>query len=183
MIIEETSGMTESEKMAVRNSNFRYLEGVTGIVLTGTSGIWKYRVWSDGTAECWGKVSCDMAFNRPWTPLPSAYANSKITNLFRSVDATEESVGITGSVRYTPDINYPFEFSEIPNEQITVNGKRVDDTRPSENCIIATSFSNTVTKAGRYMALRAQQEASSSLSSHVFSFYVVGNVDLSNLDF
>ena len=25
------------------------------IVESGTSGIWKYRKWSDGTAECWGK--------------------------------------------------------------------------------------------------------------------------------
>ena len=24
------------------------------IVESGTSGIWKYRKWSDGTAECWG---------------------------------------------------------------------------------------------------------------------------------
>lgn len=25
------------------------------IVESGTSGIWTYRKWSDGTAECWGK--------------------------------------------------------------------------------------------------------------------------------
>lgn len=27
------------------------------VVETGTSGIWKYRKWSDGTAECWGRTS------------------------------------------------------------------------------------------------------------------------------
>ena len=27
------------------------------IVEQGTSGIWKYRKWSDGTAECWGMTA------------------------------------------------------------------------------------------------------------------------------
>ncbi len=27
------------------------------IVESGTSGIWTYRKWSDGTAECWGKTA------------------------------------------------------------------------------------------------------------------------------
>lgn len=27
------------------------------VVETGTSGIWTYRKWSDGTAECWGTWS------------------------------------------------------------------------------------------------------------------------------
>lgn len=28
---------------------------IPSIVEQGTSGIWTYRKWSDGTAECWGK--------------------------------------------------------------------------------------------------------------------------------
>lgn len=27
------------------------------IVESGTSGIWKYRKWTDGTAECWGRTA------------------------------------------------------------------------------------------------------------------------------
>jgi len=35
-------------------SNIRNLPS---IVEQGTSGIWTYRKWSDGTAECWGQTS------------------------------------------------------------------------------------------------------------------------------
>lgn len=53
-IIRETAEMSDTERMAVRNSNFQYRENIVYIVESGTSGIWNYRKWSDGTAECWG---------------------------------------------------------------------------------------------------------------------------------
>lgn len=56
-IIRETAEMSETERMAVRNSNFQYRENIVYIVESGTSGIWSYRKWSDGTAECWGAYS------------------------------------------------------------------------------------------------------------------------------
>ncbi len=33
------------------------LRNLPSIVEQGTSGIWTYRKWSDGTAECWGEYS------------------------------------------------------------------------------------------------------------------------------
>lgn len=33
------------------------------IVEQGTSGIWTYRKWSDGTAECWGRASKTLSGN------------------------------------------------------------------------------------------------------------------------
>ena len=30
------------------------IRNIVSIVESGTSGIWTYRKWSDGTAECWG---------------------------------------------------------------------------------------------------------------------------------
>lgn len=36
------------------------LKNMVHIVESGTSGIWNYRKWSDGTAECWGKIYYNM---------------------------------------------------------------------------------------------------------------------------
>jgi hypothetical protein len=35
---------------------------VPTIMAQGTSGIWTYRTWSDGTAECWGKKDVSVTF-------------------------------------------------------------------------------------------------------------------------
>lgn len=35
---------------------------VPTIVAQGTAGIWTYRTWSDGTAECWGKKDVSVTF-------------------------------------------------------------------------------------------------------------------------
>ena len=36
------------------------LKNMVHIVESGTSGIWSYRKWSDGTAECWGRIDYNM---------------------------------------------------------------------------------------------------------------------------
>lgn len=60
-IIRETAEMSSTERMAVRNANFEGLNTEIKnqakkiqIIESGTDGIWNYRKWSDGTAECWG---------------------------------------------------------------------------------------------------------------------------------
>lgn len=96
MIIRETAEMSDTERMAARNSNSEYLNEETNkreplsnkvnsfsedvseddakaqypsiqclknmvhIVESGTDGIWNYRKWSDGTAECWGRIDYNM---------------------------------------------------------------------------------------------------------------------------
>lgn len=47
-------------------SNINYLPKV---VESGTSGIWTYRKWSDGTAECWGEVSKTTTFSAWASPI------------------------------------------------------------------------------------------------------------------
>lgn len=36
------------------------------VVETGTSGIWTYRKWSDGTAECWGTNTVNLNINNSY---------------------------------------------------------------------------------------------------------------------
>lgn len=36
------------------------LKNMVHIVESGTDGIWNYRKWSDGTAECWGRIDYNM---------------------------------------------------------------------------------------------------------------------------
>ena len=42
------------------------LKDIVHIVESGTDGIWSYRKWSDGTAECWGTISGTTAINTLW---------------------------------------------------------------------------------------------------------------------
>lgn len=72
------------------------IRNLPSIVEQGTSGIWTYRKWSDGTAECWGLLQ--------WTTTYSAWGN-----IFYS----------TGS----PQQNYPSGlFTETPVENVTLLG-------------------------------------------------------------
>ena len=65
MIIRETKSMSQTERMESRNSNFLYQDkalkehvsqnkATPHIIDSGKSGIWSYRKWSNGVAECWG---------------------------------------------------------------------------------------------------------------------------------
>ena len=40
--------------------------GSPTITESGTSGIWTYRKWSDGTAECWGKKDFSVNITSAW---------------------------------------------------------------------------------------------------------------------
>lgn len=64
------------------------------VVEQGTSGIWTYRKWNSGIAECWGEyVEGDIKCNSPW-----------------GVVYESKSIGA---------IPYPFTFSAVPAELIT----------------------------------------------------------------
>ena len=47
------------------------------ILETGTSGIWTYRKWSNGTAECWGIIEQSFPPSNGWT----AWGQTKYANL------------------------------------------------------------------------------------------------------
>ena len=56
--IEAVQSATDknNESIKAAREDIDRLAGNIHIVESGTSGIWTYRVWSDGTAECWGKT-------------------------------------------------------------------------------------------------------------------------------
>jgi hypothetical protein len=47
------------------------------VVEQGTSGIWTYRKWSDGTAECWGKITnTSFDITKAWGSMYISYAGT-----------------------------------------------------------------------------------------------------------
>lgn len=66
------------------------------IVEEGTSGIWTYRKWASGVAECWGE-----------------YTETK----------THYGTAWTGGYAYqTSDVPLPFTFAEVPNVIYSIQG-------------------------------------------------------------
>lgn len=66
------------------------------VIETGESGIWTYRKWYSGIAECWGKTTDSVLCNSAWGSL---YINS-------------------GDRTYT---TYPFTFTEVPELYFSIN--------------------------------------------------------------
>lgn len=66
------------------------------VIEQGTSGIWTYRKWSNGTSECWGKASATSSF-AVWAN-PIYYATTYIarqnfpTGLFTSIPSLNVSL-------------------------------------------------------------------------------------------
>ena len=59
------------------------------VVESGTSGIWTYRKWSDGTAECWGSNTTTQSF-AAWGNIYSSDITPSLSypsGLFTSVPA------------------------------------------------------------------------------------------------
>lgn len=65
------------------------------VIEEGTSGIWRYRKWESGLAECWGNSSQTIDINNTW-------------------DAAGNLVYGTGE-----PVLYPFTFTEVPSCMIT----------------------------------------------------------------
>lgn len=65
------------------------------VIEEGTSGIWRYRKWESGLAECWGNSSQTIDINNMW-------------------DAAGNLVYGTGE-----PVLYPFTFTEVPSCMIT----------------------------------------------------------------
>lgn len=71
-------------------------KAVPYIVESGTSGIWTYRKWSDGMAECWGMCEC---------------TNVLCSNVWGSMYESD----VYGC------ISYPFTFIERPMQQLSIS--------------------------------------------------------------
>ena len=64
------------------------------VVEQGTSGIWTYRKWNSGIAECWGRYSASTAISTAWGSI------------------------YYGSVNLP---NYPFSFTALPSRHATLD--------------------------------------------------------------
>lgn len=72
------------------NNGIKYgaSSGIDYIVEQGVSGIWTYRKWNSGLAECWGTYEFQTAVNTAWG-----------------------SIYESGQIQFP---NYPFTFTELP---------------------------------------------------------------------
>ncbi len=95
------------------------------LVEYGTSGIWTYKKWSDGTAACWGR-----------------------NTVIRSISAvTYEVFWYSDPEAFLP-IEYPFEFAEVPHEFASYHASNtLMGWHYSQN-------TNTTTKTGKYNVMR-----------------------------
>lgn len=69
--------------------------GGDAVVEVGTDGIWTYRKWASGIAECWGKYTCF------------------------GVTATSSWGSMYESAKFYLE-EYPFTFTEVPSQTISV---------------------------------------------------------------
>ena len=96
------------------------------VVETSTSGIWTYRKWNSGLAECWGIYTMTSACNLAWGTL--YYSNT-----------------------LAPRINYPFTFTSRPQETVFCRGDSVSAWAYPEGGGIGM---NTTTQTAQYGFLR-----------------------------
>ena len=96
-------------------------------VRSGECDGWRWRAYSDGTAECWRQVVCEnVTCSVPWG------------TLFESVD------GYGG-------IEYPFEFADRPHQMLSVS-QTIDSAYMLEYPF--GTYSNTKTDTGRWWFVR-----------------------------
>lgn len=117
------------------------------VVAEGTSGIWKYRKWNSGLAECWARISKTFTAS-DWASWGSNfYCGSSMTS---------------GS---TPV--YPFTFTAIPREIVTLRGAT------GAQMWMSVGGSNTVSKmSSEYYPVRSTKP-SASITAQA-DVYVVG---------
>lgn len=147
--VSETAGntVTVSPREYTGNYGIFQVNAVTSdfIVETGTSGIWTYRKWYSGLAECWGKKTGTI------TNIAKVWGN-----LY---------VGET----YIDRVQYPFTFTSAPNEQAKVY------TQTSAVILFAESAGsgvNTTTHTAMYNIARGN--AVSTSVQYTIDYYVTG---------
>lgn len=114
------------------------------VVQEGTSGIWTYRKWNSGKAECWGKVSLNTAISTAWG---SMY------------------VGTTKMSKQS----YPFTFTAQPLEIVSVRSASNAVWVFAESGGTGT---NSATQTGVYNICRPSQVTAS--SNYNIDFYILG---------
>lgn len=120
-------------------------QAIPVIVESGTDGIWTYRKWSDGNAECWGNYEYKFGINEPHTKWGSNYY------------ITEP----------TPEITYPFTFIDTPVVQAAMFTSSGYGTY-----WLVPRYKSTLTKTPTYFATRSTENAQS--GDFIISYAVYG---------
>ena len=120
------NGGTGATTAAAARTNLGVVVPTDYVVAQGTSGIWTYRKWNSGVAECWGIHTMTSACNLVWGAL--YYSNT-----------------------LAPRINYPFTFTSRPQETVFCRGDSVSAWAYPEGGGIGM---NTTTQTGQYGFLR-----------------------------
>lgn len=94
------------------------------VVEEGTSGIWTYRKWSNGTAECWGTYTYTSSASYVWVS-PLYYSD------------------------LIPRIAYPFTFAERPLEFASI-----DTTTNATWLYKESTGTNTTTQTAEYRPIK-----------------------------
>ena len=100
------------------------LNNVDYIIEEGASGIWTYRKWASGKAECWGRKHITTSMSQV-TNNTFYYLNTSFL-----------------------ETNYPFEFKEAPNEIVTYHAPS------SHMGWVYSQWENTNSHSGQYCAMR-----------------------------
>ena len=114
------------------------------VIQQGTSGIWNYRKWKSGIAECWCRRTVSAALNNAWGSL---YTSGSLTAL---------------------NISFPFTFAEVPIVTVSLSCTGVGAFIMVPGSSPGTSTSST----GVYEIARAN--ALSGSYSFVVNFYAIG---------
>lgn len=119
------------------------------IVEQGTSGIWTYRKWNSGIAECWGRSSGTIDITTQW---------------YHSTEYTSDPIGE----------NYPtaFTFTDIPKLQATLRPTTSGGASWLFSETTSAGVTPTTTYTGDFKIVRPTQATS---VGYLIDWYAVGN--------
>ena len=121
-----TYGEESPDKKTVGQLYLQYYDTepeVDYVVSFGVTGIWTYRRWRSGLAECWGTIKLNTTIQTTLDEAPFYSDNKSMKK-----------------------ISYPFTFSDVPSEQASIQG-------PGNLVWLATRGSNTESGSAVYSLL------------------------------
>lgn len=158
-LIKITSDMSETERLAAYNSNMQYLKSedeskidsssvADFIIEQGISGIWNYRKWNSGVAECWGRSSGTIDVTTVW---------------WQSNEYTSDPIGE----------NYPtaFTFTDIPKLQATLRPTTSGGASWLFSETTSAGVTPTTTYTGDFKIIRPTQAVS---VGYLIDWYAIG---------
>lgn len=117
------------------------------VIGCGSNGIWTYQVWKSGLARCWGNYSLTASIKNTFNELEYLYCDTKVM---------------------TSGVKYPFTFSSVPVETITVQS--------TSNIVwAACNTENTESTTGKYNLISPDKCNS---ATYKLSISVEGHIDI-----